>query len=322
MTIVAGIDEAGYGPTLGPLVVCASAFRLEDGVPEARRDRLAGAREETLRLTIADSKQLFAQGDSIARIEATTLGHALLARGRLPGTIGALLDGALDFSPDELDACPWYGPRGGEALLGTLLPRAAERDEIEEWAERDARTLARRGIAVVDLIVAPVEVPRFNRLTTAAGTKAWPLFCATGRLIETLVQRHPDEPLVVHVDRHGGRVRYGELLANVFPMAPLAVRTERPDLSVYELAWPGRPPVRIDFHVRADGRRAPVALASVAAKTVRELFMECLNGWFLRRRPRLRGTAGYPTDARRFLDEVCAMLDDRPALRHALVRVR
>lgn len=321
MTIVAGIDEAGYGPTLGPLVVCASAFRLEDGVPEARLDRLAGVRGETLRLTIADSKQLFTQGDSLARIEATTLGHALLARGRLPETIGALLDGALDFTPAELEGCPWYGTRG-EALLGTLLPRAAERDEIAEWAERDARTLARRGITAVELLVAPVEVPRFNRLTTAAGSKAWPLACATGRLIETLVERHPDEALVIHVDRHGGRARYGELLASLFPMAPLSVCSERSDLSVYELSRPGRPPVRIDFHVRADGRRAPVALASVVAKTVREMFMECLNGWFLRRQPRLRRTAGYTTDARRFLDEVCTMLDGRPALRETLVRVR
>ena len=29
MTLVAGIDEAGYGPQLGPLVVAGTAFRIE-----------------------------------------------------------------------------------------------------------------------------------------------------------------------------------------------------------------------------------------------------------------------------------------------------
>lgn len=321
MTIVAGIDEAGYGPTLGPLVVCAGAYDLAHGVPERRLDRLVGVRRETLRLTVADSKRLYVPGGSIARIEATTLGHMLLARGALPDTVGALLDGALDFTPAELDGCPWYG-RAGKVLLGTRLPRAVARDEVLEWVERDRAALARRGLRVADVLVAPVPVPRFNRLTTSGGTKAHALAYATGRLIETLVRRHPDDDLVIHVDRQGGRVRYAEMLAALFPMTPLTTRREHPAESCYELARPGRPPVRIDFRVAADGHRAPVALASVVAKTVRELFMECLNAWFARRHPAVRRTAGYARDARRFLADVHGVLEARPALRDVLVRVR
>ncbi len=38
MTVLAGIDEAGYGPTLGPLVVSLAAFRVAGAEAEAPGD--------------------------------------------------------------------------------------------------------------------------------------------------------------------------------------------------------------------------------------------------------------------------------------------
>ncbi len=317
MTIIAGIDEAGYGPTLGPLVVAASAWRLDDKRSERTLNRLVQLKQDDGGLPIRDSKQLYNSGGTIARIEATTLGHAILARGSLPLRVEALLEHALDFHPGEARALPWYGKR----LLDLSLPRKTGLDELLERTARQGELLTERGLQVADLFVEVVPEPRFNRLTTAAGSKAWTLFYAHGRLIEKLVATYPDEELVIHADRHGGRIHYAPMLQTFFPLAPLTTLHEKRIESAYELDWPGRDTVHIDFRIKADQARTPVALASVVAKTVRELFMESLNGWFAEQVADVRPTAGYPVDARRFLAEVGKSVD-LDTHRDQLVRCR
>jgi hypothetical protein len=65
--IYAGIDEAGYGPMLGPLCVGCSIFAVEDADPAdgppnlwARLDEVVtrGARDARRRIAIDDSKKL------------------------------------------------------------------------------------------------------------------------------------------------------------------------------------------------------------------------------------------------------------------------
>ena len=319
MTVVAGIDEAGYGPFVGPLVVAASAYRLEDGAKESDLDRIVRDKKvQTLGLPTADSKQLYHSGGSIARIETSTLGHMALARGAMPVRFDSLADGAIDLSAKEIDELPWYAGR----MLQMRLPRVSSLDEVLTRTDWHGAHLAARGARFEDLFIAPVLVPRFNRLTSAAGSKAWTLFHTTGRLIEALVARFHSDELIIHVDRQGGRIHYGDLLQTFFPMAPLRTVRERPESSAYVLAWPDRSPVRIDFRVKADGRRAPVALASVAAKTTRELFMDCLNEWFTGMLVDLKPSAGYGTDGRRFLSEVLAAGPKYVKLRGLLERCR
>ncbi len=317
MAIVAGIDEAGYGPLLGPLVVAASAFRLEDAASEAALHRLMALPSSSGGLPIEDSKRLYrARGDR-ARLEAAALGHVAIARGELPLRARALLRDAVDCHVEELLELPWYGTR----LLDLRLPRAAAVDELLARAARQEELFADRGLALAGLWCAPVVEPRFNQLTRQRGSKAWPLFLATGRLLDTLMAAFPDEELVVHVDRQGGRIHYGELLAGFFPLAPIRTLRERRSDSAYRLSLPGRPPVTVSVHVRGDSTRAPVALASILAKAVRELFMESLNAFFAERVADLRPTAGYPQDARRFLADVAPALAE-PDVRARLVRIR
>jgi len=317
MTVHAGIDEAGYGPTLGPLVVASSAFRIEAGVRDSVLHRLISLGARAGGLAIGDSKQLYRGKDGLARLETSLLGHAVLGRGLLPLRADVLLTGALDCPAAEILDQPWYGAR----LLSTPLPRRALVDEVLTRAARQGELLADRGLSFLDFAVAPVLEPRFNRLTLARGTKAWPLFLATGRLIDALMARHPEEELVIHVDRHGGRAHYKDLLSEFFPLAPIRTLSEGASSSSYRMEFPHRPPVRLTFQVKADGHFATVALASVVAKTVRELFMESFNTWFGAAAPGVLPTAGYPQDAKRFLQDIAPLLDVSVP-RARLIRVR
>ncbi len=317
MTVHAGIDEAGYGPTLGPLVVASSAFRIEPGVRDSVLHRLIGLGPRAGGLAIGDSKQLYRGKDGVARLETSVLGHAVLGRGLLPLRADVLLTGALDCPAEEILEQPWYGRH----LLGATLPRHARVDDVLERAARQAELLADRGLSFLDFAVAPVLEPRFNRLTLARGTKAWPLFLATGRLIDALMASYPQEELVIHVDRHGGRAHYKDLLAEFFPLAPIRTLAESAGSSSYRMDFPHRPSVRLSFQVKADGHLATVALASLVAKTVRELFMESFNAWFDGASPGVLPTAGYPLDARRFLQDIAPLLDVSVP-RARLVRVR
>jgi len=79
MAVVAGIDEAGYGPLLGPLAVSATAFRVPDEAAEAdlwellRGAVARGAVRKSDRLRVADSKKLHHGGAGIEPLERNVL---------------------------------------------------------------------------------------------------------------------------------------------------------------------------------------------------------------------------------------------------------
>jgi ribonuclease HII len=83
---------------------------------------------------------------------------------------------------------------------------------------------------------------------------------------------------------------------------------EGADCSTYRVVGLGRD-VRLTFRPRADAEHFCVALASMAAKYLRERLMEEFNHFWLERLPGLKPTAGYPGDSARFMDAI------RPAAR-------
>ena len=59
---------------------------------------------------------------------------------------------------------------------------------------------------------------------------------------------------------------------------------------------------------RADGDSVAVALASMLCKYLREVCMVQFNAFWAKHVPGIQPTAGYPVDAKRFIDEI------RPAM--------
>src|SRR4051794_25297256 len=114
MPWIVGIDEAGYGPNLGPLVQAAVAARVPDGTGCLWGCLAAGVRRATDpdddRVLIDDSKLVHVGPHKLARLERGVFG---IVAGCQP--VGQLLGGvACGPSLTDLAGEQWYEP--GESL--------------------------------------------------------------------------------------------------------------------------------------------------------------------------------------------------------------
>ncbi|MHC4340414.1 MAG: hypothetical protein ACYSX0_09420, partial [Planctomycetota bacterium] len=171
------------------------------------------------------------------------------------------------------------------------------------------------------LHVNPVCVRDFNAGCREWGGKGGVLFRETMRVVKRALEQVPDLEAEVVCDKHGGRNRYAALLLAELGPSTLVPEREAADCSSYRLLIGGRN-VRISFLKSADSQDTPTALASMAAKYVRELFMEAMNRFFARRLSGLRPTAGYHGDGQRFLREIAPILDEIDCDRDSFLRSR
>jgi ribonuclease HII len=310
MKVVAGIDEAGLGPTLGPLCLGFTAFRVAARADTLfERCRRFVARDPAAapeRLPIDDSKRLFAGRASLAPLELAAL--AAVAPGAPPPASLEEFLGA--------DAAGWPAWYAG---AGAPLPVAVAPGHLSSWRARWPEELARVGVTPLACSVRPVLEGELNESLRGGQNKAQAVVAKVSPLIARAAALDPAADLEIRVDRLGGRKFYGPLLRSIFPLRPLTVVEETDRCSCYELRDGGRT-ITVSFEVEGDGRHLEIALASVVAKYVRELFVARLNRHFAARRPSVRPTAGYPQDAKRWLEELGDALTESE--RAGLVRLR
>jgi hypothetical protein len=303
--ILAGIDEAGYGPTLGPLVVAATAFRVRGDGGGELPDFWKCLRRSTCRkpaegqLAVNDSKKLYSTKKGIRSLEEGGLAFLQLADGKFPLDFRGLLARLSGKAQGDryLDLYPWYRGRN----LG--LPQSAYANYIRLSAEKLALDLKASGIELVGIRALPMEVIEFNRSLERTRNKAAVSFIAVGSLLARLWRTFPEEEIEVMVDRQGGRMFYGPLLYRKLRPRGLRILEENDLVSSYEVVRDG-PSLRVTFAVDCEERCFPVALASMYCKYVRELHMSIFNRFWLEQVSSLKLTAGYFLDAERFLREI------------------
>ncbi len=291
MTLVIGADEAGYGPNLGPLVVAATAWRV-DAVPDDVEQRFAAVAAELAGLW-GDSKQIYKGGAGLAALERGALAGIAVTTGRMPAAWSELAPVVGCLQDVEL---PEY-----ESLCAITLPVAADLDAGLPPAL--AATLAAQGVTLAAVRCTVVSPAAFNRLLDAGLNKSDLLSQVTLDLAAGLVAAAG--PTVVWCDRHGGRKRYAPLVSRHFSAPLVQAREETNVRSVYAIPAAN---LRIEFSVGGEAR-TPVALASMTAKYVRELAMRAFNGHWGRLVPGLEPTAGYPVDAVRWRRAAAAAVE-------------
>ena len=319
MAILAGIDEAGFGPLLGPLVVSASVFTVEPALLKAdlwqRLRRSVGKTRQHLagRLLITDSKKAYDRATGLGHLERTVLA-VLRALGKEPSNLSELLSLLCPDCLARLSEYAWYRQVQEQPLAdGRADLRIAARVFADDLASQQIR-LMRVGSCCLD-------VGHYNTMVGRVKNKSQVLFIAATRLIQGILDECPDDTIHILIDRHGGRVHYRDGLMRSFANMDLRIVHESKEGSAYELRSGSRL-VRLTFRVKADGHYLPVALASMVSKYVRELLMQCINRYFLALDAGLTPTAGYWQDGLRFVDELRRRLPHLEIDPHQLIRCR
>jgi len=315
MAVLAGIDEAGYGPHLGPLVVAAASVDFAAPQPpdpdlwhalgdHIRKGR-AGADQ---RVVICDSKLAYTSGGGLATLERTVLG-VLAAQGLRPQSLAELTAMTHVAAATAGAVAPLHRPWDRPESLA--LPAAATATDIDAAAAHLAAGLRMIGARGASIRINVASAARLNRLMTGGRNKADALFSLNADLVAEVLDRWRRDAVLITLDRHGGRRYYAPLLAGAFPMTTVETIEESAGLSRYRLvrsavSGTGEETAAVEIAVRdkCESWSLPTALASMAAKYVRELHMIQLNAYFRSLVPDLRATAGYGLDAWRFLADV------------------
>jgi len=301
MAILVGIDEAGFGPILGPLVVSSSTFSLPHHLLTAdlwqilrksvanKRKRLAG------RLLITDSKKAYSKSLGIKHLQRTVLA-AFRCLGEEPTALIELIKLLCPGCLERLSEYPWYRDAGNQRILVDDADKTIASTVL-------ADDMALNGIKLLGLRSCCLDVAFYNKMMSSVKNKANVLFTATSQLIKNASDKFTNEDLQIMIDRQGGRIRYRRNLLRMFPDMELTILRESPQISSYELQADGKC-MRLHFVVDADERFLPVSLASMVSKYLRELLVYSINRYFVGHCEELKPTAGYWKDGLRFIEDL------------------
>lgn len=293
-----GIDEAGYGPNLGPLVMTAvvargTGFNRPDLWNDLAKqvDRAGG---DPNKLWVDDSKRVYASRRGLERLEAAA--HASLrVCGATCSTLSECLDWLSSGSQPTHELERWS--------RGELLP-FPRFDPVEILGQLGGDCRLTHTRWRVQRVAACVVGPeQFSRLLARHENKAAVHNAIFHELLRDVWLSGDASETHVLADKHGGRHYYYPALVRSYPEAWVERGPETAQSSRYTVRYADRC-LQVDFIPRADATDSLVALASLVSKYIRERWMLAFNAFWLEHLPELRPTAGYPADAKRYRAQI------------------
>lgn len=311
-----GIDEAGYGPQLGSLVVSAVVLELPDTMlikhhplpkitcPWKTLSNIISKNKSRAKVTVCDSKALYHPAKGLKELEKTALVFRRLI---------------------EPDYCNHNE---------LSLPLSADNNEINKFTQILRTELNNNSIGFCEAKVSIIKPSDFNDGIRRLRNKADFLWEVSGGLIKHCVDKYnSNNMLVIRAGKQGGRNYYFSHLQRLFtdkivhPMeqgfnnSSYIINT-KPPFNASRPFGRGSPKATISFIKDGDASEFVIALASIFSKYYRELSMLKLNRFFRSHIPSLEPTSGYPTDSKRFIRKISPLFSKLNLDRNNFIRIR
>lgn len=306
--LVIGVDEAGYGPSMGPLTICATAWRVPLDLDTSEMTSLLEPeflakpiKQNSSHVPIGDSKKI--HRDTYA-VEGLILGARFLSfaiDGNVPSEWDDQIASIATEDWNRFSSIPWYAkqPSQHSEILDSVVP-----DQANYFLPAMKKTKS-HGIQLAGIRMRVIDEIEFNRQVDRTGNKSTLLSEASLGLVKQAILElsKKGEAVEVYCDKHGGRNRYQAVLTYSFDEEWFDIELESRACSRYKANW-AEHPMQIQFKVDGDSI-FPSAAASIIAKWTREELMNRLNGfWQSKVVGGIQPTAGYYVDAMRFAKQI------------------
>jgi ribonuclease HII len=298
-----GIDEAGYGPNLGPLVMTAVACWMpsrpaETDLWEIFRESIRRHSDpDDGRLIVDDSKLVYSSALGLLGLESSVWSILGLLQSGPLATLSEFIQWICPTSRDDLRQELWF-------TGVTKLPLIHQPSDHHDRVLRLIQTCRDSSIQWGPFLSVVICPPRFNQLLDHWDSKGAVLGHGLKELLHSQLGRiQDDDPIEFVIDKHGGRNCYYAMLQDALGEGMVVAHEEHMNRSLYS-AWGLRRSIRFTFQPRADAEHFCVALASMTSKYLRELLMVEFNRFWQGHLPDLKPTAGYPGDSARFFKKI------------------